>query len=124
MESPQEVAEPAGFCCSLKCFVKLLRLAVNVVSTIFFIKAQAPEPYIVISAFEVTIIFCFIVLYTCKLDRVLRAFFWPLFDVINSMVTTLSMLIVSVLALIPETSKMSILGGISLLPVERTLILR
>ncbi|XP_028640289.1 chemokine-like factor, partial [Grammomys surdaster] len=33
-------------------------------------------------------------------------------DVINSMVTTLSVLIVSVSALIPETSKMTILGGV------------
>ncbi|XP_076771826.1 chemokine-like factor isoform X2 [Arvicanthis niloticus] len=85
---------------------------VNVASMILFIKAQAPEPYIVITGFEVTIIFCFIVLYTCRLDMILRAFFWPLFDVINSMVTTLSMLIVSVLALIPETSTMTILGGV------------
>lgn len=82
-------------------------------SMIFFIVGQAPEPYIVITGFEVTVIFCFLVLYTCGLDKIMRSFFWPLLDVINSMVTALCMLIVSVLALIPETSTKTILGGVS-----------
>ncbi|XP_052022845.1 chemokine-like factor [Apodemus sylvaticus] len=111
MESPQ-IVDDRAFCCTLKCFVKLLRLVVTVASMTFFIIAQAPEPYIVITGFEVTIIFCFIVLYMCGLDKIMRFFFWSLLDVINSMVTTLCMLIVSVLALVPETSTMTVLGGV------------
>lgn len=44
----------------------------------FFIIAQAPEPYIVITGFELTIIFFFIALYLCRLDKVMRWLFWPL----------------------------------------------
>ncbi|XP_031196953.1 chemokine-like factor [Mastomys coucha] len=76
MESPQP--DYQTFCCTLKCFVKTLRLVVTLASMTFFIVAQAPEPYIVTTGFEVTIIFCFILLYLCGLDRII-SFFWPLF---------------------------------------------
>ncbi|XP_021492110.1 chemokine-like factor [Meriones unguiculatus] len=112
MESPQEKRDQPFFCMTLKGFVKILRLVVTVASMIFFIIAQAPEPYIVITGFELTIIFFFVALYICRLDKKMRWLFWPLLDVINSMVTMLFMLTVSVLALLPETSKMTILGGV------------
>uniref|UniRef100_A0ABK0L984 Chemokine-like factor n=1 Tax=Rattus norvegicus TaxID=10116 RepID=A0ABK0L984_RAT len=112
MDSPQKVVDHQPFCLSLKCFVKTLRLVVTVASMIFFIVAQAPEPYIVITGFEVTIILFLIALYMCSLDKTMRSFFWPLLDVINSVVTTLFMLIVSVSALIPETSTMIMVGGV------------
>ncbi|NP_001273312.1 chemokine-like factor isoform 5 [Mus musculus] len=78
METPRPVVSRRPFCCTLKCFVKFLRLVVTVTSMIFFIVGQAPEPYIVITGFEVTVIFCFLVLYTCGLDKIMRSFFWPL----------------------------------------------
>ncbi|KAB1273849.1 Chemokine-like factor [Camelus dromedarius] len=66
------------FCFSVKGHVKILRLVLTVTSMTFFIIAQAPEPYIVITGFEVTIIFFFIVLYTVRLDRLVNCVFWPL----------------------------------------------
>ncbi|XP_036042683.1 chemokine-like factor isoform X3 [Onychomys torridus] len=84
---------------------------VNVASVTFFIIAQAPEPYIVITGFELVIIFFFIALYMCRLDKVMKWLFWPLLDITNSIVATLFMLVVSVLALIPKPSTMAILGG-------------
>ncbi|XP_060041389.1 chemokine-like factor isoform X3 [Erinaceus europaeus] len=80
----------------------------------FFILAQAPEPYIVITGFEVTVILFFILLYMLRLDRLMNCLFWPLLDIINSMVTAVFMIIVSVLALIPETTFFIVLGGILL----------
>ncbi|XP_075393390.1 chemokine-like factor isoform X2 [Tenrec ecaudatus] len=100
------------FCLSVKGHVKMLRLILTVTSMTFFILAQAPEPYIVITGFEVTIIFFFIVLYLFRLDRLLKCLFWPLLDIINSLVTTIFLTIVSVLALIPETTTMTVLGGL------------
>lgn len=47
-------------------------------SMTFFIIGQAPEPYIVITGFEVTIIFFFIILYMLRLDRLIACLFWPL----------------------------------------------
>ncbi|XP_073736291.1 chemokine-like factor isoform X3 [Callorhinus ursinus] len=66
------------FCFSVKGHVKMLRMALNVTSMTFFIIAQAPEPYIVITGFEVTVIFFFIILYILRLDRLIDFLFWPL----------------------------------------------
>ncbi|XP_054565979.1 chemokine-like factor isoform X3 [Eptesicus fuscus] len=99
------------FCCSVKGHVKMLRLALTATSMTFFIISQAPEPYIVITGFEVTIIFFFIVLYMLRLDRVITFLFWPLLDIINSLVAAMFMIIISVLALIPETTTFTVLGG-------------
>ncbi|XP_027630417.1 chemokine-like factor isoform X6 [Tupaia chinensis] len=99
------------FCFSVKGHVKMLRLALTVTSMTFFIIAQAPEPYIVITGFEVTVIFFFILLYILRLDRLMKWLFWPLLDIINSLVTTVFMVIISVLALIPETTTLTVLGG-------------
>ncbi|XP_040354161.1 chemokine-like factor isoform X4 [Herpailurus yagouaroundi] len=66
------------FCFSVKGQVKMLRLALTVTSMAFFIIAQAPEPYIVITGFEVAVIFFFIILYMLRLDRLIDCLFWPL----------------------------------------------
>ncbi|CAH7074894.1 Cklf [Phodopus roborovskii] len=77
MESkPQVVERP--FCWSVKGLVKILRMVVTVASMTFFIIAQAPEPYIVITGFESTVVFFFIALYICRLDKMMRWLFWPL----------------------------------------------
>jgi hypothetical protein len=44
----------------------------------FFIMAQAPEPYIVITGFEVAVVLFFIILYIVRLDRLMKWLFWPL----------------------------------------------
>ncbi|XP_021564570.1 chemokine-like factor isoform X1 [Carlito syrichta] len=112
METVQLKVHHRPFCFSVKGHVKLLRLALTVTSMTFFIIAQAPEPYIVITGFEVTVIFFFIMLYILRLDRLMKCLFWPLLDIINSLVTTVFMVIVSVLALIPETTTLTVLGGV------------
>ncbi|XP_008572337.1 PREDICTED: chemokine-like factor isoform X4 [Galeopterus variegatus] len=111
MEPAQAKLHYRPFCFSVKGHVKILRLALTVTSMTLFIIAQAPEPYIVITGFEVTIIFFFIILYILRLDRLMKWLFWPLLDIINSLVTIVFMIIVSVLALIPETTTLTVLGG-------------
>ncbi|XP_020030148.1 chemokine-like factor [Castor canadensis] len=112
MEKLQLKGKHRPFCFSVKGHVKLLRLAVTVTSMTFFIMAQAPEPYIVITGFEVAVVLFFIILYIVRLDRLMKWLFWPLLDIINSMVTTLFMVIISILALIPETTTFTVLGGV------------
>ncbi|XP_045047916.3 chemokine-like factor [Desmodus rotundus] len=104
--------EHRPFCFSVKGHVKMLRLALTVTSLTFFIISQAPEPYIVVAGFEVTVIFFFIILYILRLDRLIDCIFWPLLDIINSLVTAVFMMIVSVLALLPETTTFTLLGGV------------
>ncbi|XP_055155392.1 chemokine-like factor isoform X1 [Symphalangus syndactylus] len=111
MDNVQPKIKHRPFCFSVKGHVKMLRLALTVTSMTFFIIAQAPEPYIVITGFEVTVILFFILLYILRLDRLMKWLFWPLLDIINSLVTTVFMLIVSVLALIPETTTLTVGGG-------------
>uniref|UniRef100_A0A8C6AUA3 Chemokine like factor n=1 Tax=Monodon monoceros TaxID=40151 RepID=A0A8C6AUA3_MONMO len=101
------------FCFSVKGHVKMLRLALTVTSMTLFIIAQAPEPYIVVTGFEVTVAFFFIVLYILRLDQLIDCIFWPLLDIINSVVTAVFMVVISVLALIPETTTYIVLGGFS-----------
>ncbi|XP_060254355.1 chemokine-like factor isoform X1 [Ovis aries] len=90
----------------------LWKRALAATSMTFFILAQAPEPYIVITGFEVTSTFFFILLYILRLDRLIRCLFWPLLDIINSVVAAVFMIVVSVLALIPETTIYTVLGGV------------
>ncbi|XP_050630927.1 chemokine-like factor isoform X3 [Macaca thibetana thibetana] len=112
MANVQPKIKHRPFCFSVKGHVKMLRLALTVTSMTLFIIAPAPEPYIVITGFEVTVILFFILLYILRLDRLMKWLFWPLLDIINSMVTTVFMLIVSVLALIPETTPLTVGGGL------------
>ncbi|XP_022367469.1 chemokine-like factor isoform X1 [Enhydra lutris kenyoni] len=100
------------FCFSVKGHVKILRLALSVTSMTFFIIGQAPEPYIVITGFEVTVIFFFIILYILRLDRLIACLFWPLLDILNSVIAAIFMVIISVLALLPETTRVIALGGV------------
>ncbi|XP_070307300.1 chemokine-like factor isoform X3 [Odocoileus virginianus] len=86
--------------------------ALVVTSMTLFILAQAPEPYIVVTGFEATATFFFIVLYIFRLDQLISCLFWPLLDIINSVVTAVFMIVVSVLALIPETTTYTVLGGV------------
>uniref|UniRef100_A0AAA9SYX0 Chemokine like factor n=2 Tax=Bos TaxID=9903 RepID=A0AAA9SYX0_BOVIN len=73
---PKPKARP--FCLSVKGHVKLLRLALAATSMTLFILAQAPEPYIVVTGFEVASTFFFILLYILRLDRLISCLFWPL----------------------------------------------
>ncbi|XP_047566156.1 chemokine-like factor isoform X4 [Lutra lutra] len=100
------------FCFSVKGHVKILRLALSVTSMTFFIIGQAPEPYIVITGFEVTVIFFFIILYILRLDRLIACLFWPLLDILNSVIAAIFLVIISVLALLPETTRVIALGGV------------
>uniref|UniRef100_A0A8C3YN11 Chemokine like factor n=1 Tax=Catagonus wagneri TaxID=51154 RepID=A0A8C3YN11_9CETA len=113
MPTPKPRAQSRPFCFSVKGQVKILRLALTVTSMTFFIIAQAPEPYIVITGFEVTVTFFSIFLYVVRLDRLVNCIFWPLLDVINSLVTAVFLITVSILALIPESTTYIVLGGFS-----------
>ncbi|XP_045438776.1 chemokine-like factor isoform X2 [Pipistrellus kuhlii] len=97
------------FCCSVKGNVKLVLTATSMT---FFILSQDPEPYIVITGFEVTITFAFIVLYMIRLDRRVTFLCWPLLDIINSLVAAMFMMVIAMLALIAENMLFTVLGGV------------
>ncbi|XP_036603948.1 chemokine-like factor isoform X1 [Trichosurus vulpecula] len=100
------------FLSSIKGLVKMLRLILIVATLVIYVLTQAPEPYIVITALESISALFFIVLYILRLDLVWKCLFWPLLDVINSLMTVVFLMIVSVLALVPETDLIAAIGGI------------
>ncbi|XP_049643372.1 chemokine-like factor [Suncus etruscus] len=100
------------FCFSVKGHVKMLRLALTVISMTFFILAKAPEPYIVVTGFEAVAVLFFIILYVFRLDNLMDCLFWPLLDIIHSVVSGIFTIIASVLALIPEHETLTVLGGV------------
>ncbi|XP_043292475.1 chemokine-like factor isoform X3 [Cervus elaphus] len=112
MQTLKPKSKSRPFCFSVKGHVKLIRLALVVTSMTLFILAQAPEPYIVVTGFEATATLFFIVLYIFRLDQLISCLFWPLLDIINSVVTAVFLIVVSVLALIPETTTYTVLGGV------------
>ncbi|XP_074070904.1 uncharacterized protein LOC141507264 [Macrotis lagotis] len=97
---------------SLKGIVKLVRLVLIIAALILFVIAQSPETYIVITALETIILVFFVLLYILRLDLVLKCLFWPLLDILNSVMTIVFLLILSVLALIPKTTVLVAIGGI------------
>ncbi|KAI2578956.1 CKLF-CMTM1 readthrough [Homo sapiens] len=99
MDNVQPKIKHRPFCFSVKGHVKMLRLALTVTSMTFFIIAQAPEPYIVITGFEVTVILFFILLYVLRLDRLMKWLFWPLLDLTNSIITAVFLSVVAILAM-------------------------
>ncbi|XP_004622768.3 chemokine-like factor isoform X1 [Sorex araneus] len=101
------------FCLSVNGRMKMLRLTLTVTSMTFFIVAQAPEPYIVVTGFEAVAVLFFIILYVLRLDHLMDCLFWPLLDIINSVVSAIFTIIVSVLALVPGNTTLTVLGGVS-----------
>ncbi|XP_074142647.1 chemokine-like factor [Sminthopsis crassicaudata] len=101
-----------GFLVSIKGIVKMIRLILIIVALIIYIVAQAPETYIVITTLEAITVFFFVILYLLRLDLMLKFLFWPLLDIINSLMTIVFLMIVSVLSLIPETKIQIAVAGI------------
>ncbi|XP_072492026.1 chemokine-like factor [Notamacropus eugenii] len=101
-----------GFLTSIKGIVKMIRLILIIVALVLYVIAQAPEPYIVITALEAISVVFFVVLYILRLDLLLKCLFWPLLDIINSLLTIVFLMIVSVLALVPEIEVYIAIGGI------------
>ncbi|XP_051838882.1 chemokine-like factor [Antechinus flavipes] len=101
-----------AFLISIKGIVKMIRLILIIVALIIYIVAQAPETYIVITTLEAITVLFFVILYLLRLDLVLKFLFWPLLDIINSLMTIVFLMIVSVLSLIPETKIQIAVAGI------------
>ncbi|XP_044516541.1 chemokine-like factor [Gracilinanus agilis] len=84
----------------------------TVTSLILFIIAQAPETYIVVTSLEAIIGLFFLTLYVLRLDLLWKCLFWPLLDILNSAVGVVFLLVISVLAMVPETQVLTAIGGI------------
>ncbi|XP_012396329.1 chemokine-like factor isoform X1 [Sarcophilus harrisii] len=124
INSDEERRTVWGFLVSIKGIVKMIRLVLIIVALIIYIVAQAPETYIVITTLEAITVFFFVILYLLRLDLVLKFLFWPLLDIINSLMTIVFLMIVSVLSLIPETKIQIAVAGMLLSSTESSCLIQ
>ncbi|XP_075392826.1 CKLF-like MARVEL transmembrane domain-containing protein 1 [Tenrec ecaudatus] len=79
--------------------LKILRLGLIVGALACFIQVEAHESFIAITVLEICIVTFFILVYMFSLQHLLICLQWPLLDLINSIITSVFLLIVAILAM-------------------------
>ncbi|NXU04664.1 CKLF factor, partial [Buphagus erythrorhynchus] len=79
---------------------------------ICFVVSDAHEAYVVVVGMETGITVLFLLVYLLKLDARMRFFFWPLADILNSVISALFFLVMSLFAMITRTNKGTLTGGV------------
>ncbi|XP_061201945.1 chemokine-like factor [Neopsephotus bourkii] len=77
-----------------------------------FLGARARGMYTSLAGMEVVITTLCFLLYLLKLDKKMTCLFWPLADIFNSMIAAVFLLVVSLFAVVVETSKATVAGGV------------
>ncbi|XP_015343956.1 CKLF-like MARVEL transmembrane domain-containing protein 1 [Marmota marmota marmota] len=85
------------FCFSPTGLLKILRLILLIAAIACFVSGKAHETYIAITIQEACIILVFILVYVVTLQHLLVFLHWPLFDLINSIISTVFLLVVAIL---------------------------
>ncbi|XP_028905793.1 chemokine-like factor [Ornithorhynchus anatinus] len=88
------------FFTSVRGLLKCASLVLILIALVFFITSRAHESFIAVVALELIIVLFLIIAYVLGLDKQITSLYWPLLDAINSVVTALFLLIVSVLAML------------------------
>ncbi|KAL2300404.1 hypothetical protein Nmel_012377 [Mimus melanotis] len=92
--------------------LKISRTVVALAALISFVASGAREAYAALAGMETGINFLFLLLYLLKLDARMRFLFWPLADILNSVIAALFLLIVSLFAIIIKTNRGTLAGGV------------
>ncbi|NXD03813.1 CKLF factor, partial [Certhia brachydactyla] len=77
-----------------------------------FVASGAHGAYTALAGMETVITVLFLLLYLLKLDARMRCLFWPLADIINSVIAALFLLVVCLFAIIIKTNKGTLAGGV------------
>ncbi|NWZ38103.1 CKLF factor, partial [Brachypodius atriceps] len=85
---------------------------VALAALICFAASGAHEAYRALAGMETVITLLFLLLYLLRLDARMRCLFWPLLDIINSVVAALFLLVVGLFAIIIKTNKGTLAGGV------------
>lgn len=98
----------------LTSFRGLLKLAEMVTVFVAFVcyASASPPIYVAATVLELLVTLALLLLYLLKLNKRLTLLFWPLVDVLNSVVAAGFMLVVSVIALSTYTVTGTLAGGI------------
>ncbi|XP_005052791.2 PREDICTED: chemokine-like factor, partial [Ficedula albicollis] len=90
--------------------MKISRTLVALGSLICFIASGSHEAYVTVAGMETGITVLFLLVYLLRLDVRVRCFYWPLTDVLNSVIAALFLLLMSLFGLRIETNKGTLAG--------------
>ncbi|NWH87778.1 CKLF factor, partial [Aegithalos caudatus] len=85
---------------------------VALAALICFVASGSHEAYTALAGMETAINALFVLLYLLRFDTRMRCLFWPLADVINSVIAALFLLVVALFAIIIRTNKGTLAGGV------------
>ncbi|NWV35098.1 CKLF factor, partial [Grantiella picta] len=92
--------------------LKIARTLLALVTLLCFVASGAHEAYTALAGMEMAITALFLLLYLLRLDARIRCLFWPLADIINSVIAALFLLVVCLFAVIIKTNKGTLAGGV------------
>ncbi|NWV87646.1 CKLF factor, partial [Machaerirhynchus nigripectus] len=97
---------------SVRGVLKISRTLVALATLLCFVASKAHEAYAALAGMETLITFLFLLLYLLRLDARMRCLFWPLADILNSVIAALFLLVVCLFAIIMRTNKGTLAGGV------------
>ncbi|NXE36113.1 CKLF factor, partial [Ptilorrhoa leucosticta] len=97
---------------SARVVMKITRTLVALATLLCFVASKSHEACVALVGMEMVITFLFLLLYLLRLDTLIRCLFWPLADILNSVVAALFLLIVCLFAIIIRTNKGTLAGGV------------
>ncbi|XP_027557771.1 chemokine-like factor [Neopelma chrysocephalum] len=92
--------------------LKIARALLAVATFLCFLASNAHEAYAALAGLEMGITLLFLLLYMLKLDAKMRWLFWPLADILNSVIAALFLLVVCLFAVIVKSNKGTLAGGV------------
>ncbi|NXR61006.1 CKLF factor, partial [Rhadina sibilatrix] len=92
--------------------LKISRTLVALAALICFMASGSNVAFTALAGMELVITVLFLLLYLLRLDARMRCLFWPLADILNSVVAALFLLVVSLFAIIIKTNKGTLAGGV------------
>ncbi|XP_039931106.1 chemokine-like factor [Hirundo rustica] len=92
--------------------LKIARTLVALIAFSCFLGLGTYEAYTALAGTEIVITSLFLLLYLLRLNTRMRCLYWPLADILNSVISALFLLAMSLFALITKTSKGTLTGGV------------
>nr|XP_033799376.1 chemokine-like factor isoform X2 [Geotrypetes seraphini] len=101
----------AGYLKSASGIVKILRLVFSLLACGCFIFGSRNGMYIGVTGLEFFFTLCSMLIYLTGLDKKITFFYWILIDLLNTMLTTVFLFIVSIIAIISKMNLATTVGG-------------
>ncbi|NXQ35616.1 CKLF factor, partial [Alaudala cheleensis] len=97
---------------SVRGVLKIARTLVALATLLCFVASGSHKAYVALAFMETAITLLFLLLYLLRLDARMRFLFWPLADILNSVIAALFLLVVGLFAIIIKTNKGTLAGGV------------